>query len=504
MQRFPLKWIAVALLIAAAFALGTPPAFAGETEPSILTVRPTEPQRAWLQEEGFDLVGSSDQGLEVIATPEDRKRLEERGITIIAEQTIHLEDLKTTQSGYHTFEEYVAGMNDWTGEYPGLVTMSSIGETYEGRQLWMIKISDNAATNEDEPEVLVLGLQHAREWLSGATVHGIVERFLEAYGTDPLATDLVDSHEIFVVLVSNPDGYVYTHTNERLWRKNRTPQAGGAFGVDTNRNWPYKWETASNNPSSNVYRGPAPLSELENIHLNNFILSRGGEVVACLNYHAYGNLIMHNWAWTTTTAPNAETMGPLVNSMKAAIEAVNGENMDAGSWGVALGYTGGGVTDDTLHADYGIPTITIEVRPDDASGGAFIAPDSLIEPTANEHYAGFLEFLTWTRLHGTDTTPPQILNLQAVELDSSRVEVSWQTDDPADRAVVVKTDGEEDTEVAPDHLRGRNHSVLLTGLDLIKRYRLEATSTNLAGLSSMRIVYAGSWDRIPQDDWVLY
>ena len=74
--------------------------------------------------------------------------------------------------------------------------------------------------------------------------------------------------------VVNPDGYDYTFTSPatRLWRKNLRDNNGDGVitnvdGVDTNRNWPTKWnydlEGASDDPADETYHGPAPASEPE-------------------------------------------------------------------------------------------------------------------------------------------------------------------------------------------------------------------------------------------------
>ncbi len=61
------------------------------------------------------------------------------------------------------------------------------------------------------------------------------------YGTDPTLTGMLDRAVYYIVPLSNPDGYVYTWTTDRLWRKNRRTNGGGSFGVDLNRNWGYQW-----------------------------------------------------------------------------------------------------------------------------------------------------------------------------------------------------------------------------------------------------------------------
>ena len=89
---------------------------------------------------------------------------------------------------------------------------------------------------------------HAREWISPATAMYIATYFTEMYGTDSELTAILDKVTFHIVPMQNPDGYEYSHTNERLWRKNRRDNGGGVYGVDLNRNFDWQWGGESNNP----------------------------------------------------------------------------------------------------------------------------------------------------------------------------------------------------------------------------------------------------------------
>ena len=76
------------------------------------------------------------------------------------------------------------------------------------------------------------------------TVEYLVYQLIAGYGKDEEITAWVDSYDFYVIPVINPDGFVYTQTTERLWRKSRLPPLPGAnqsevcWGIDLNRNWP--------------------------------------------------------------------------------------------------------------------------------------------------------------------------------------------------------------------------------------------------------------------------
>jgi carboxypeptidase T len=209
-----------------------------------------------------------------------------------------------SMGGYYTFDEVVGKLDELAATYPDLITERvSIGQSWEGRELWMVKISDNPTADESEPEVLYTGLHHAREPQSMTTVLYTMYYLLENYGTDPEVTYLVDNRELYFIPVLNPDGYVFNETTNPngggFWRKNRRDNGGNEFGVDLNRNYSYEWgrdnSGSSPNPGGQTYRGPAPFSEPETAALRDFALAR--DFRAAFNYHSYSNVLLHSWGY---------------------------------------------------------------------------------------------------------------------------------------------------------------------------------------------------------------
>ncbi len=194
--------------------------------------------------------------------------------------------------GFYTFDEIVGVLDQLHATYPELITQkTSIGTTYEGRDIWMVKISDQAAVDEDEPEALIDAMHHGREPESMQATLYFMGWLLEAYGSDPLATYLVDEREIYFVPCVNPDGYEYNRSiapgGGGLWRKNRRPNFDGTFGVDLNRNYPVQWATvgSSSDPASLIYHGPFAASEPETRAMMAFLGTR--ELSTALTVHTY-------------------------------------------------------------------------------------------------------------------------------------------------------------------------------------------------------------------------
>ena len=174
-------------------------------------------------------------------------------------------DFPAYDSKYHTYAEMVTEIQAAQAAYPDIVALSSIGTSYQGRALWVAKVSDNVAADEPEPEVMFDSLHHAREHLSLEQTLAILRWLTEGYGTDQRITDIVDTREVWIVFAVNPDGAEYDLTGSpyRAWRKNRQPNAGSsAVGTDLNRNYGYHWDCCGGSSGSksavDVPRSEAP------------------------------------------------------------------------------------------------------------------------------------------------------------------------------------------------------------------------------------------------------
>ncbi|MCK5739613.1 hypothetical protein KAH55_10540, partial [bacterium] len=173
---------------------------------------------------------------------------------------------------YHTYEEILAELKTLREKYPDLVYLQKIGRTaQEKRDIWAVKISDNAAKEEDEPAIQFSGAIHADEIAGTEICMALINHLLENYGTDSTATHWVNANEIWVIPVINVDGHhVVTHNIDPRWRKNTRDLNGNgkldypADGIDLNRNFDFNWAHGGSGDSASVrYRGEMPFSEGE-------------------------------------------------------------------------------------------------------------------------------------------------------------------------------------------------------------------------------------------------
>jgi hypothetical protein len=164
-------------------------------------------------------------------------------------------------SRYHTYAEMAAEIHAVAAAHPSIVQVFSIGKSYQGRELWAAKISDNVATDEDEPEVLFDALHHAREHMTGRA---------GALPAPPPRRQLRQGHDDHEPrehprglhrVHAQPDGAEYdltcggAHAPYCAWRKNRQPNCSGCqVGTDLNRNYDYRWDCCGGSSGSTFVR----------------------------------------------------------------------------------------------------------------------------------------------------------------------------------------------------------------------------------------------------------
>ena len=319
----------------------------------------------------------------VEAIPEEARALGRLGFKL--EPVVLPQAFPAADSNYHDYAEMVAELQQAAFDHPAILSLSSLGLAHEGRTLWVVKISDNVGTDEDEPEVLFTHHQHAREHLTVEQGLYTLKMLTDEYGVDSRITNIVDSREIWLVFDANPDGGEFDIATGSYvsWRKNRQPNAGtSAVGTDLNRNWGYRWGCcggSSGTPSSLTYRGAAPFSAPETAALRDFVDSRviGGvqQITTNIDFHTYGELVMWPYGYTFTDVPSDMTVDDhdVFVAMGQAMAAMNGYTPEQGS---EL-YITDGTIDDWLYGVHRIFPFTFEMYPVSSSPG-FYPPDEVI------------------------------------------------------------------------------------------------------------------------------
>jgi carboxypeptidase T len=272
---------------------------------------------------------------------------------------------------YHTYQELTDELHSLQENYSSLMSLSSIGKTYEGRDLWMVKLSDNVNQTEDEPGVLFMAAHHGNEWPGVEICLFFIRYMVENYENNslPQVRDAMNTTQIYLIPMVNPDG-VMADT-----RKNCAPNHGPfghsssitSYGVNLNRNYDDPWFLAYVFPlryylpiilpdSSFNYRGPYPFSENETKAVKNFAETH--EFSISISYHSYGEFIVYPWMHTTKQTPDES----LFRSVGENISSINNYYLSVKKDRLVPLYGGTlGSSENWLYREKGALAYTVEV-----------------------------------------------------------------------------------------------------------------------------------------------
>ena len=275
-----------------------------------------------------------------------------------------------SMGGYLTYQELMEELDKMHSLYPSLISEKTAIDDYttvEGNKIYFLRLTDNPDVDEGEPQVIYTALHHAREPNGLSQMMFYIWYLLENYDTNDEVKFLVDNTDMHFIPCVNPDGYMY---NELIapnggggWRKNRRDNEDGNFGVDLNRNYGFLWgfndEGSSPQTDASTYRGPSAFSEEEtqavafHCEANNFQVA--------LNYHTFGNLLIHPWGYNDAITEDHDTFVAIGNLM------IQQNKYHVGTGLETVGYLVNGDTDDWMYGEEAsknkIFSLTPEVGP---------------------------------------------------------------------------------------------------------------------------------------------
>uniref|UniRef100_A0A182Q175 Peptidase M14 domain-containing protein n=1 Tax=Anopheles farauti TaxID=69004 RepID=A0A182Q175_9DIPT len=293
---------------------------------------------------------------------------------------------------YHTLEEMYAWIDEMVQQYAPVLSVETIGQTYEKRDMKVIKLSYKAGNKG----IFIDANIHAREWITSASITWILNELLTS--EDPRVRDIAENYDWHIVPVANPDGFVYTHTTERLWRKTRNQHNLLCYGTDPNRNFNHQWNNGgtSSTPCSDTYAGTAPESEVEVSNLTIYIRSIAANVKLSLSIHSRGQYILLPFGYNN--APRAYNYQDLMQiGQRASVDMYKlyQKPYRVGTTADVL-YVASGISVDWAFAVAGIPlSYTFELR--DQGEFGFVLPAEQIVPNAEELLEAFVALIDEAR-----------------------------------------------------------------------------------------------------------
>ncbi len=215
----------------------------------------------------------------VYLTPAELEKLEHSGldylITIpdLNDHSLHFWDLAILES-YHNYTQVVALADSLAANFPAICKKILLGTTLQGRQMGILKISDNVDDDENEPELMFDGGIHGNEIMGPEIVIRYARELCLGYGSDSTYTDLINNREIWLYYLANPDGFA----NGSRYNSN---------GVDINRDVGFMWGAEG--------FSTAPFSQPETRILRNLWLEHN--FVLYNNFHGGTEVISLPWSY---------------------------------------------------------------------------------------------------------------------------------------------------------------------------------------------------------------
>ena len=231
---------------------------------------------------------------------------------------------------YHHHADLTTELEELASDHPRFVSLTSIGTSVRGRELWCMRITDPGVPASGKVQIYIDGEHHGNEYLSGELCILLIHHLLEDQD-DPLVTELLANTIIWVTPMLNPDG------NARDTRSN-------VNGIDLNRHYPFEHTPSG---SHGEVPGVEPevagnIAFMESLDLDLYITMHTGIV-----------RLIHPWSYTHDPSPD--------QAMYESLQPISEEHGITYGQASEVLYVAAGTAKDFGYGALGVPSFTYEV-----------------------------------------------------------------------------------------------------------------------------------------------
>ncbi|GLB40847.1 putative zn_pept [Lyophyllum shimeji] len=317
----------------------------------------------------------------------------------------------TFHAEYHPLFEIDAFMRELAKQHPDVVKVNNLGHSGTGREMLGLTISrpskgrlrgkersDHGSGDDGKLAFVIIGAQHAREWVATATALYLAHALASNASNKHSLSHLLDVYDFYIVPVPNPDGYDYTWETDRFWYKTRQLMGSKnkCFGLDMNRNWGYKWKPRPQgeglrsttkprepvDPCSHWYPGHRPFEAPEVNNIANLIITIPN-LIGFIDLRSYGQMLSSPFSYSCTKVPrDAEDQLEAGLGAAQALGQLHGTAMKTGTLCKQL-YRAPGNVVDWMYKGAGIKySYVLHLR--DTGTYGFSLPPKWIRPVGEE------------------------------------------------------------------------------------------------------------------------
>jgi hypothetical protein len=277
----------------------------------------------------FENVDPENKTVGAMVTDRTEAKLKQLGVSYT--EDAQMSAMARFPSGYKTVDQVYADMKALAAAHPSYIQYVEFGKSLEKRPMAALRIT--AKRDAGLPAIRLASGVHARELPPVELMSRFAHTLADGYGKDKTVTNLINTKDIWIVPLQNPDGRARVEKGDAMWRKNTRRDQISPDGVDCNRNADDHFSQGTSDAYAQDYRGPSAFSEPESQALRD--LSKKHHFAVSLDMHAFGGMVL--WPPGYDNGNTAD---------QAAFQRIGG------ALGQRLGYRAGTIAR-TLYKTYG-------------------------------------------------------------------------------------------------------------------------------------------------------